>query len=1543
MQILVSLKFGDGNFQEGFSRNQSTVHFISAERKPTELEVQLPPAPEIPTLYQTWQSTYINLVGPLRLGFKKKQTTNFSWSECYQECENSAQSLQNQLNSWLDSVKSQLKPLVISDSNPEIIFIVDTQEIKSQSTSDILHRLPWREWNYFPDNSSVEVGLSLNKSQLKVKPIENQVFRRVKITSIFGDSQNIDIETDRELIEKLKQQGAELTFLSQPQRSDFIKLWDEPCDILFYSGHSESDRNSQIGSLQISPSDRLNPEEIRNTFREAIVKGLRLAIFNSCDGLGLAQQLANLGLPYVIVWREPVPDKIAQDFLKYFLHSFSQGKSLFASVRDARVKLQELTNKEDSQKQIPGVNWLPIICQNTSDPAPNWEDLGGLTGKLPDSPYKGLSPFREEDTSMFFGRDKYIADLVDAVNTKPLAAVVGASGSGKSSLVFAGLVPRLRTAGTEHIVSFRPGKNPFDALAIALNSHVQSLIEFQRDKEIETNSRRLQELELEVDLQYDQQALCGFIKDIIISAGQKLHGSFVLIADQFEELYTLATESQRQPFLDALLYAVKFAPNFFTLVITLRADFMGKALDYQPMGETLQKYPPILLTSMNREELAQAIEKPAEKMKVELEKGLTAKLIDDLGKQPGRLPLLEFTLTQLWDKPNKWYLTHQAYGEIGGLEKALAKYADSVLNILSVTEKQQAERIFIQLVRPGEGTEDTKRVANRHEVDAYNWDLVKRLADYRLVVTAWDEGDRVETVEIVHEALIREWGQLRQWIDFDRNFRAWQERLRVAMYQWEQSGRDEEALLRGAMLLDAQERLKQRPFDLASSEQDFIKSSTRLRLQQKNQEKRRRKLTVFSLASGFVLALGLSGFAWLQWQQSEMTLLKQSNALANYSLELSNQGKYLDALIEGLRAAKPLQNKTANTSRQLTALETSVYAVEERNRLAKHSAPVIDVAFSPDGKIIASSSYDSTVKLWNNQGKLIRTLRGHKGPVSGVAFSSDGKTIASTSRDNTVKLWNTQGKLLRTLKGHTAPVLRVVFSPDSETIASTSRDRTIKLWNIQGELLKTLRGHELEVIGVAFSPDGNSIASASSDKTVKLWNIQGQEIQTLRGHDAGVVGVAFSPDGKTIASGSRDKTVKLWNIQGELIRTFRGHDGRVRNVSFSPDGKTIASGSSDRTVKLWNLQGIEIKTFEGHDGGVIGVVFSPDGKTIASTSYDKTIKLWNIQEQESKTFKGHQASVIGVAFSPDGKTIASASNDKTVNLWNTQGQNIATLKGHGNLVWGVAFSPDSKIIASTSSDRTVKLWNMQGELIKTLEGHDDLVWGVAFSPDGKIIASVSNDKTVKLWSIEGQLLKTLKGHDGPVWGVAFSPDGKTIASASNDGTVKLWNIQGIELKTLRGHNAGVWGVAFSPDGTTIASAGNDGTVKLWNSQGEPIETILKENDAEVWGVAFSPNGKIVASGSNDGTVRLWNIQGQLIATLRGHDAEVIGVAFSPDGKTIVSGSYDKTVKLWNVEKMKAQDVELNDLLSSGCNWARDYLKYNASLSEEDRHLCDGVE
>ena len=827
--------------------------------------------------------------------------------------------------------------------------------------------------------------------------------------------------------------------------------------------------------------------------------------------------------------------------------------------------------------------------------------------------------------------------------------------------------------------------------------------------------------------------------------------------------------------------------------------------------------------------------------------------------------------------------------------------------------------------------------------------------------------------------------QLRNLRPYSQAFDAW-----VASKQT-----DESRLLRGQALRDAQawaqgksvtdldyqflaasQELDRKEVEQALEAKRLKEVEARLTEERKRlaQEKKTAKLQRFLLlvvSIGLLVSIGLGVTAFIQYQNATISEIK---AIATSSEALFASNRKLDALVQAIKAKQRVQklggaNANINTEIE-SVLRQAVYGAAEYNRLTGHNAAVTGIHVSPDGQTIASASDDNTVKLWKSDGHLVRTLKGHGAGVWDVAFSPDGQTIASASRDKTVKLWKPDGTLLMTLKGHDAAVIAVVFSPDGQTIASASWDSTIKLWKTSdGHLVRTLKGHSAGLWDVMFSPDGKTIASASEDSTLKLWSRDGVLQQTLTGHPASVGAIAFSPDGTMIVSAG-DGAIKLWTRDGKLLTTLNGHSASIEAVKFSPDGKTIASASLDGTVKLWRRDGILLRTLSGHTAGVWDIDFSPNGSTLASSSWDKTIKLWKLNDSLLTTLNPHNnAGVYGVDFSPDGKMLATASIDNTARLWTRDKRLLRTFKGHNAGVWKAVFSPDGKAIATAGVDNIIKLWRTSdGGLLATFKGHSAPVRALDFSPDGQIIASAGEDNTIKLWSQDGEpalkegiqrqsprsgdpppvlappqatgeprrgtLLKTLKRHDAAVRGISFSSDGNTIASASLDGTVKLWKRDGTLVKTFKGHTAGVWDVHFSPDAKILASASIDNTVKLWREDGTLLKTLYGHTGG-VRSVHFSSNGKLITSGGDDNTLKLWKRDGTLLATLYGHSASVWQVAFSPDGSTIASAGHDNTVIFWDLNRI------LNlDELSYGCDWVRDYMRTNAEVTEEDRHLCD---
>ncbi|RCJ17383.1 hypothetical protein A6770_34045 [Nostoc minutum NIES-26] len=1180
-------------------------------------------------------------------------------------------------------------------------------------------------------------------------------------------------------------------------------------------------------------------------------------------------------------------------------------------------------------------------------------------------PYQGLRAFGEEDAQYFYGRETITQQLIYNLAVKSFIAVVGASGSGKSSVVQAGLMSQLRHGkqlpGSQEwwMRSFRPGVNPLESLS-------RRLVDSGTERE-----KAYHQMQLEGML---YQGVEGFARWVL----KRPEPMVVLVVDQFEELFTLAASEDRQLFLEIVLGALEYAPDKFKLIITLRADFIAPCLEVPTLANLLQQSSVLLPPCLTEEEYRRIIIKPAEQVGLTVDAELVEVLVQELHYSPGDLPLLEFVLEQLWEYRENGEITLQAYQQhLGGIKRALELKAQEVYDSLDPEAQECARWIFLSLTQLGEGTEDTRRRVLKSEliVKKYPAELVEStlqaLIAAKLVVVnleeygmqgsrgAGEQGSRgaeeqesksfypsqAVTIEVAHEILIRHWSTLRWWLEENRARLRSHRQIEQAAALWKQSDEEPDFLLRGVRLAAAEEIYINYVDELSVDVQNFIEACLQERRQQKQKEESRLRQAQRTVAIISILGLTAFGLAVLAYQQTQKAQLQELQALNSLSENFLLSNKQLEALLTSVQAGRELQKITpgipVNIQTQATTiLQEAVYGTQERNRLL-HNSWVTSVSFSPDGEILASAGTDNTIKLWSPDGKLLTTLTGHSDAVNSVSFSPDSQILASASTDNTIKLWSRDGKLLNIFTGHIDGVNSVAFSPNGKIIASGSNDNTIRLWSRNGKLLAILSGHSRGVNSVSFSPQGDLIASGSDDGKVKLWSLDGRLLTSIPAHDKEVLGVSFSPDGQTIASASADCTVKLWSRSGTLLRTLEEHKDRIWKVVFSNDGNTIATASADKTIKLWTRAGNLLGTLQGHNHEVNSVSFSPDGKIIASASDDNTIRLWNLDRTLPKTFYGHKGSVNHVSFISNGNAVASLSTDNTMKFWSLDGQLLKTLPSPINDVTSISFAADGKTVALASADQTIQIRKLEGNLLHTFADRSNWVMSMSFSPNNQILASGSADKTIKLWSLDGRLLKTLQGHSGWVTKVKFSPDGKTIASASADKTIKLWSLDGRLLKTLQGHSASVWDISFAADGKTIASASQDKTLKLWSLDGSLLKTLQGHSDL-VANVSFSPDNKMLASASDDDTIKLWSVaNGVLLKTFQGHNGGVKSVSFSPNGKILASGGQDATVKLWNLEKIELQTLDLDQLLTQACDRLHDYLTTNPNITPEEYQLCFG--
>ncbi|WP_406364789.1 eIF2A-related protein [Streptomyces sp. NBC_00645] len=1127
-------------------------------------------------------------------------------------------------------------------------------------------------------------------------------------------------------------------------------------------------------------------------------------------------------------------------------------------------------------------------------------------------PYRGLEPFTAEHARWFQGRQDAVQQvLTNLAQQQRLTLLLGPSGSGKSSLIQAGVLRALAAAEL-------PGS----------------------DRWLPVLTRPRQDMLAEIE----RAGLPGAKRDGIVAAvNQRLvadpgHQRVLLVIDQFEELLVQTANARLRDLLSAI-DEVTTAANAYTkvtVILIMRDDFYPQLASLAP--KLLEAAMPGLLNvpgTLSQQDLHDIITLPARDVGLRFQSGLPERIIGDVLEITPEgaitcqapvtvLPLLEMALSQLWLRRQDGYLTHEAYRRIGGVSGSVTTWCDSALSELSEEQRTIARRTLTSLVHPADPGHNITAVRTQVPLDELRElaadpddppggekaavdDVIAALARHRIITTQalhapHDPGapSGAPVAELIHEALIRDWGALREWVNQDHRFQEWLDHTRERQAHWAVA-KDPGDLLGGTALAEGLEwsRRRRLPAEITG----YLDAS---RQRQRTAIRRSRQLNGI-LGGLLVLALLAAGGAIWQWR----TVIATRQAAL--SRQLAGQSDGLFATNPELAALLAVQAyRTGHTSEALESLRSAA-ALPVHRRLSGHTDEVYAVAFSRDGHTLVTGGADGTVRLWDPvTGKSRVTLKEHTGQVTSVAFSRDGHKLATGSADGTVRLRDpVTGRTRTTLEGRQAEgVYAVAFSPDGHTLATGCADGTVRLRDpVTGRTRTTLEGHKAEVYTVAFSPDGRTLATGSTDRTVRLWDpATGRTRTTLKDHTAPVTSVAFSPDGHTLATADSYEAHLRDADTGKSRSTFQAS---ALVMGFSPDNRTLAT-ASDRTVQLWDVATSSPRaTLNGHANEVLALAFSRDGHTLATAGRDKTARLWDVAtDKKHITFKGHTNTVYEVAFSPDGRTLATASADNKARLWDAAtGKSRSTLTGHTNEVTSVAFSPDGRTLATASADSTARLWDVAtGKPRSTLKGHKGWVYGVAFSPDGRSLATASDDKTARLWDVAtGKSRSTLTGHTGEVNAVAFSPDGRTLATAGADSTVRLWDAAtGKPRRTLARHNAGVSAVVFSPDGRTLATAGADSTVRLWDAATGDVRISLTANVGWASAVAFSPDGHTLAtadtadSGAYSETVRLWDgITGKVRTSFKVEG--IYSLAFSPDGRTLATADGDNaTARLWDV-------------------------------------------
>ena len=1299
----------------------------------------------------------------------------------------------------------------------------------------------------------------------------------------------------------------------------------------------------------------------------------------------MAQRKQTPGIPALHVYRnrsQPNPPFESPERLEEFLRQWKSLNTFFESwLKDSEGQyigaFNNYSNLEEFERlfrehfrdflstQISSERQLQLISRRSQ------------TLRWKENPFRGLQIFDFEHAPIFHGRTKAIGEVLEALEAqvraqRPFVLVVGASGSGKSSLVRAGVLPLLTQPETIEGIGLwrwaatRPGAGGsvgdcFDALAAALlespalpalenpeslnairdlatdlREHSDSVALRVRDaldhaarewKTQHCHSLEEKERQLRSSGRLDDADLARQQREGLELPKARL----ALVVDQLEELFTTGFSPEiRQKYISTIAGLVRSGRVF--VLVTLRSDFYPRYQEFPELIELAKPSGKFDFRPPTPYEIGNMIRLPAEAAGLHFEQDretgqrLDQALRDAASAAPESLPLLEHVLSLLYDEQSARgddLLRWSDYRELGELKGALAKHAEAVFSTLQPHEQKAFPLVMRYLVTLGQGEEE---VPNRrtvpysvfvtskgtdHDPKAGAKGFVDLFIEKRLLVA--DTGPQGEvTVSVAHEALLREWQRVKEWLTENREFLRMRDRLDSSLKLWLSRGKQKDELLGpGLPLAEGDKLVKDFGPSLTREQNDYVYASVAERKRRKQTQERVRYAVMAAIA---ILAI-VAGFQWLQAERQRQNAAQAFKSEAQVTARLQEQ----------LRQASWTSFNQAERQFQLgewregIALLARAINFDPQNQVAserffqeliihQENMPpplvasftyrdvVYDAVFSPDGARILTASWDKTAKLWDvASGRLIGVFA-HQGPVNAAAFSPDGARILTASADKTAKLWDAAtGKLIASF-GHQDEVNAAAFSPDGARILTASADKSARLWDAASGKMITSFEHQATVYHGAFSPDGTRILTASKDRTAKLWDAaSGKRIASFDHQDA-VYDVEFSPDGARILTASADGTANLWDAaSGKRIASF-DHRNAVNAAVFSPDGAQILTASADKTARLWDAASGKLIASFAHPETVQSATFSPNGAQIVTASWDKTVRVWETAWGEPVSAFTHQDGLYHAAFSQDGARILTGSADKTAKLWDaTSGKLIASFN-HQDGVTDAVFSPDGARILTASLDNTAKLWDAaSGKLVASFD-HQDGVNAATFSPDGARILTASKDKTAKLWDTASGKPIASFDHQDAVNDAAFSRDGARILTASADRSAKLWDAASGKLIASFDHQDAVYNAAFSPDGARILTASADHRAVLWDAASGKLLASFDHQD-EVFQAVFSPDGARILTASLDKTAKLWDAAtGKLIATFV-HQASVYHGAFSPDGARILTASADNTARL----------------------------------------------
>ncbi|MGB7088007.1 MAG: caspase family protein [Phormidesmis sp.] len=1169
------------------------------------------------------------------------------------------------------------------------------------------------------------------------------------------------------------------------------------------------------------------------------------------------------------------------------------------------------------------------------------------------NPYRGLASFDEAQADLFFGRSDHIAQLQQQVTENTFTVVVGTSGSGKSSLVKAGLLPQLRSAPDWQIVTpLRPGNAPLKGLAV-------------RIKEI--RGERLTTTDQVDTLEVDTLANA-------VEQWSRAHPGkrLLLVIDQFEELLTLGeSEEARSLFLEILARAVgaenkptnlrQPGPSFH-LILTLRADFEPQFRDsFLPDSWSTARF---VLPPMTRADLREAIEQPANAKVMYFQSDdprhpLVEQIINEVADMPGALPLLSFTLSELYLKfLERQQIAQQQgraldralleadYKAMGGAVRSLTQRADQEYAALVQQDPHYAEtvrHVMLRMIALG-GGELTRRRVPVAELTYPGVEneraqtVIQRFSAARLLVEGQDLTGQ-PYVEPAHDALIRGWQRLLVWQREEENL-ALQRRLTPAALDWHREQKPR-------FLWNADPRLALLRQILHSPNNWLNRLETEFVERSLARKKRNGQLWAAGILS--VIVLLSTGLLLALWGQRGRIIASSGAYRESARADLA-RNHTLEGLLSSLLAGQSLQHpllrliqpEEAQLNQVQGTLQWAMVNVREHNRLLGHVGPVRS-QWSPDGSRIASAGEDGWLRLWNTDGEEIARWQADSQRLWLLRFSPDGQQIATAGEDGTVRLWSLTGEPLAKLAGHTGAVRYLSFSPNGQWLGSAgNEDGKVFLWNLQpgnaypSAPFSSWQVNSQRVNSLYFHPQRPWLIT-TDEQRIQIWNYQGESLQQF---DQQAWAAVFTPDGQKVVAAGDDGNVGVWDVaSGDRLQLWQADDQRLWNLTLSPDGQQIATAGEDGIVKLWTLSGEPLDQFRNHTGPARSVSFSPDALWLASAGDDGSTRLWSVQTQELAQFlqvkDGGAVTTGRIQFVADGKQLVSGGSDGKLRFWNLAGQALTETAKRSAAIQDLDTDATGDLLAVLDASGSLSVRSLsQPQKAQRLRLSSSAADNIALSPDGKWLASTIQGKEILLLNRMNNQFQVLRAEGSSISRLTFSADGQSLASAGADGLIEVWDVRsGRSRQQLQEHIGQVHSIDFSPvNSRQLVSAGADGTIRLWDVElGKSVGSPFQVYAQEILSVAFSPDGLSLVSGDRTGSVQLWDIVNtEQIAAWQAHSSAVQDVRFSADAQQLVTASSDGSVKIWPIESFE-------QLMVRGCERANNFLQTQAELNPNQ--LC----